>query len=65
MNDYERGKFYMEMQLAPERINLRNEILKLKNNWDELKSWIKENGRYFDSYTLDYVLDKMKELEEK
>ena len=65
MNDYERGKFYMEMQLAPERINLRNEILRLRNNWNELKKWLQANDiHYPEAIPFKETLRKMQELED-
>ena len=72
--DYERGlqqgKFEKEMELAPERINLRNENLKLRNNWNELKKWLIQlqkfkgiNQQGFSWGVAQEVLDKMQELE--
>jgi len=47
----------------------KNVLIKMleekENNWNELKDWIKENERYFDSYSLDYVIDKMQEIESR
>ena len=77
--DYERGlqqgKFEKEMELAPERINLRNENLKLRNNWNELKSWgekkienannyLKDPNENWDEDTRGYVLARKFQLEE-
>ena len=55
MNDYERSKFYMEMQLAPERINLRNENIKLKNILKEIREYCNTYTRLSAKELLDII----------
>lgn len=47
-------------------INQKQELDQYKNNWEELKKWIKNISKYSydDNGTFGDVLDKMKELEE-
>ena len=57
--------------LEIENLKLEKELDQYKNNWEELKKWIKEDkelagnnfemGRCFNMFD---ILDKMKELEE-
>ena len=47
--------------------NLHQELDQYKNNWEELKKWVKKVAEIYnnvDGKTLLMVLDKMKELEE-
>ena len=60
------------IQLQEENKNLHQELDQYKNNWEELKKWLKEDkelaennfemGRCFNMFD---ILNKMKELEEK
>lgn len=63
------------IQLQEENKNLQQELDQYKNNWEELKKWIKEeterlmkieqtNNVIFLIGAYDEVLNKMKELEE-
>lgn len=57
--------------LEIENLKLEKELDQYKNNWEELKKWLKEDkelagynfemGRYFNIFD---ILNKMKELEE-
>ena len=58
-------------ELLQRNKNLKQELNHYKNNWEELKKWVKENSWYYN--TSDgcqwadqfKILDIMKELEEK
>lgn len=53
--------------LEIENLKLEKELDQSKNNWEELKKWVKKVAEIYnnvDVKTLLMVLDKMKELEE-
>lgn len=64
-------KKYNTDELIDEIFDLQQELDQYKNNWEELKKWLKEDkelaennfemGRCFNMFD---ILDKMKELEE-
>ena len=45
------------------RITLLEKYSKLQNNWNELKKWLFEDGRYIDSYSSYELRRKIQELE--
>lgn len=66
-------KTYEQLQFEVNRLVVDNflkqqELDQYKNNWEELKKWVKKVAEIYnnvDVKTLLMVLDKMKELEEK
>lgn len=69
-DDYVLFTDYVELEQKIDRLN--NELDQYKNNWEELKNYIEENKinislDHYSKYaiTIELVLNKMKELEEK
>ena len=67
-DDYVLFTDYVELEQKID--NLQQELDQYKNNWEELKKWVKENSWYYNTSDgcqwVDQfkILDKMKELEE-
>ena len=66
LKTYEQLHFEVK-KLVVENFLKQQEIEKYKNNWEELKKWLKKVVEIYDNIdvkTLLMVLNKMKELEE-
>ena len=65
-DDYVLFTDYVELEQKIDGLN--KELDQYKNNWEELKKWVKKVAEIYnnvDGKTLLMVLDKMKELEEE